>query len=112
MSRGKVPIVVGEVMIFAMLIMAMAGCVSREPEHGNKHALIDSFNTTTVERQTLEQRAAKGDAEAATKLGDFHALVLCDDVAALHWYKRAAALGGTQEQRTYESYVSTLRSDE
>jgi TPR repeat protein len=74
--------------------------------------LISSFNTTNAERQTLERQAAKGDAEAATKLGNFYALVLCDNVAASHWYKRAAALGGEAERGTYESFVQTLRNDE
>ncbi|RBP45806.1 hypothetical protein DES53_102188 [Roseimicrobium gellanilyticum] len=112
MSKGKALIGVGKTMTVALLVTVMVGCVSRGSEHEGKIALIDSLNLTAAERQMLEQRAAKGDAAAASSLGNFYALVLCDDAVALRWYKRAAALGGKQERETYESFVSTLHDDE
>lgn len=71
--------------------------------------MASSFNMSAPVAE-MEQRIASGDAAAASELARYYAFIQHDDKPALHWYQKAAELGGTQERLEYDSYKSALES--
>jgi TPR repeat protein len=98
--------------IVALLLVGISSCMNCRddaPDSSRKHGMIDGVKKASSEQKKLIEQADRGDAKAASALGEHFFLVENDYEAAKHWFRKAAEHGGAKEKEVYQSYLDSMK---
>lgn len=89
-----------------LIVLLLAGCQDTASVRTQNHT--HGFALTDSQREQLERKASNGDASAAWRLYDYHAIERHQETAAEPWLLRAAELDHPQAQRSLAYRIKVL----